>query len=138
MPRIDGNDADWRIVPDSYTVGMDQLWDDSRKHQQADAKNLEVKVKVAWVKGMNRLYFLYQAYDDYWDFALPGLHNDTFELVVDGDQSGGPLIEPFHPNKDLDTMDAYFSFHGVHAQNYHIFTPAQGKDRTLVWAASHG
>ncbi len=135
IPRIDGNKADWNIVPDSYTVGMDQLWDDSRKHEKADPKNLDISVKVGWVKGMNRLYFLYEAYDDYWDFALPGLHNDTFELVVDGDQSGGPLIAKFHPNKDLDIMDAYFSFHGVHAQNYHIFTPAEGKEWALLWGS---
>ncbi len=135
IPRIDGNKADWNIVPDSYTVGMDQLWDDSHKHEKADPKNLDISVKVGWVKGMNRLYFLYEAYDDYWDFALPGLHNDTFELVVDGDQSGGPLITRFHPNKDLDEMDAYFSFHGVHAQNYHIFTPAQGKEWALLWGS---
>lgn len=32
-------------------------------------------------------------------------------------------------------MDAYLSFHGVHAQNYHIFTPAEGKDWTLVWGS---
>jgi len=54
-------------------------------------------------------------------------------LVVDGDQSGGPFIDRFHPNKELDPMEAYLSFHGVHAQNYHIFTPAEGKDWTLVW-----
>lgn len=135
IPRIDGDDSDWKIVPDSYTVGMDQLWDDSHKHEKADPKNLDIKVKVGWVKGMCRLYFLYEAYDDYWDFALPDLHNDTFELVVDGDQSGGPFIDRFHPNKDLDIMDAYFSFHGVQAQNYHIFTPAEGKDWTLVWGS---
>jgi hypothetical protein len=61
------------------------------------------------------------------------LHNDTYELVVDGDQSGGPFIDRFHPNKTLDLMEAYLSYHGVHAQNYHIFTPAVGKDWTLVW-----
>lgn len=135
IPRIDGNDTDWNIVPDSYTIGMDQLWDDSRKHEKADPENLDVKVKVGWTKGMNRLYFLYEAYDDYWDFSLPDLHNDTFEIVVDGDQSGGPLIDRFHPNKDLSIMEAYFSFHGVHAQNYHIFTPAEGKDWTLLWGS---
>ena len=135
IPRIDGKADDWLIVPDSYTVGMDQLWDDSRKHEQADPENLDVRVKVGWVNGMDKLYFLYQAYDDYWDFALPDLHNDTFELVVDGDQSGGPFIDRFHPNKDLDPMEAYFSFHGVHAQNYHIFTPAEGKDWTLLWGS---
>ena len=135
IPRIDGDDNDWNIVPDSYTTGMDQLWDDSGKHEKTDPKNLDVKVKVGWVNGMNRLYFLYEAYDNYWDFSLPGLHNDTFELVVDGDQSGGPFIDRFHPNKNLSIMDAYFSFHGVQAQNYHIFTPAEGKDWTLVWGS---
>lgn len=135
IPVVDGKSNDWALVPDSYTVGMDQLWDDSRKHATADPRNLDVKVKVAWVKGLNRLYFLYEAYDDYWDFSQSGLHNDTFELIVDADQSGGPFIDRFHPNKSLDSLDAYFSFHGVHAQNYHIFTPAVGKDWTLVWGS---
>ncbi|PRY53266.1 PKD domain-containing protein [Arcticibacter pallidicorallinus] len=135
IPVIDGKSGDWDLVPHSYTVGMDQLWDDSKKHNNADQRNLDVKVKVAWVNGLNRLYFLYEAYDDYWDFSHPGLHNDTFELIVDADQSGGPFIDRFHPNKSLDSLDAYFSFHGVHAQNYHIFTPAVGKDWTLVWGS---
>lgn len=135
IPVVNGKTDDWDIVPDSYTVGMDQLWDDSRKHARADAKNLDVKVKVGWVKGLNRLYFLYEAYDDYWDFSQPGLHNDTFELIVDADQSGGPFIDRFHPNKSIDSLDAFFSIHGVHAQNYHIFTPAVGKDWTLVWGS---
>lgn len=135
IPCIDGKTDDWNIVPDDYTVGMDQLWDDSGKHEKADPENLDVKVKVGWVKGMNRLYFLYEAYDNYWDFTLPDLHNDIFELVVDADQSGGPFIDRFHPNAALSIMDAYLSFHGVHAQNYHIFTPAEGKDWALVWGS---
>lgn len=135
IPTINGNGDDWETVPESYTIGTDQLWDDSRKHTEADPKNLDVKVKVGWVKGLNRLYFLYEAYDNYWDFSSTGLHNDIFELIVDADQSGGPFIDRFHPNKDLDSLDAYFSFHGVHAQNYHIFTPAEGKDWALVWGS---
>lgn len=135
IPVIDGKPGDWKIVPDQYTVGMDQLWDDSKKHTTSNPANLDVKVKVGWIKGMNRLYFLYEAYDNYWDFSLSDLHNDIFEIVVDGDQSGGPLIDRFHPNKDLSMMDAYFSFHGVHAQNYHIFTPSQGKDWALAWGS---
>jgi len=135
IPSIDGNSDDWQIVPKNYIVGINELWEDSGRHKKADPKNLDVSVKVGWVKGLNRRYFLYEAYDNYWDFSDPGLHNDTFELVVDGDQSGGPFIDRFHPNKTLDPMDAYFSFHGVHAQNYHIFTPAEGKDWTLVWGS---
>lgn len=136
IPTIDGNPDDWKMVPKSYVVGMDQLWDDSGKQPKADPKNLDVSVKVAWVKGLNRLYFLYEAYDNYWDFSLTGLHNDIFEITVDGDQSGGPFIDRFHPNKALtNTMEAYFSYHGVHAQNYHIFTPAEGKDWALAWGS---
>jgi hypothetical protein len=136
IPRIDGNDSDWAMVPDSYTIGMDQLHNDSDKNGKTDPKNLDVHVKIGWVKGLNRLYFLYEAYDDYWDFADPGLHNDTFELVVDGDLSGGPLIPRFRANPDQDEWDAHFSMHGVQAQNYHIFTPARGKDWALAWGCA--
>jgi hypothetical protein len=136
IPRIDGNRDDWSLVPDTYVVGTDQLRDDEKKHSAPDPKNLEIKVKVGWVKGLNRLYFLYEAYDNYWDFSRTDLHHDIFEVVVDGDQSGGPLIEQFHPNPDLNnTWDAYFNYHGVHAQNYHIYTPAEGQDWCLAWGS---
>lgn len=137
IPSIDGKTNDWDIVEEDYSIGMDQLTDtrDSGEHKVHNPKDLDVKVKVGWVKGMNRLYFLYQAYDNYWDFSLPDLHNDIFELVVDGDRSGGPFISPFHTFKNLDPMEAYFSFQGVQAQNYHIFTPAEGKEWAFVWGS---
>lgn len=133
IPTVDGKTDDWAIVPDTYAIATDQLIDDSGKFKNPDPKTLDVKVRVGWVKGLNRLYFLYEAYDDYWDFARPDLHNDTFEVVVDGDLSGGPLINERHPNKDVDLWDAFFNFHGIHAQNYHTFTPAEGKDWTMLW-----
>lgn len=93
-----------------------------------------MRVKVGWVEGLSRLYFLYEAQDDYWDFARPGLRNDAFEVVVDGDLSGGPLIDRFRFNDDLITRDeAFFRMHGVHAQNYHIFTPARDKSWAMLW-----
>lgn len=132
IPRIDGNTDDWAMVPESYAIGSDQLKDtvNGTAHNKED---LDVKVKVGWVKGMNRLYFLYEASDNYWDFQSNDLHNDIFEVVVDGDLSGGPFIKQMHPHAGLDKNEAHFSFHGVHAQNYHIFTPAEGKDWTMVW-----
>jgi hypothetical protein len=137
IPRIDGKADDWAIVPDSYAIGSDQLRETVvGLGDQRDPKNLDVKVKVGWVKGLNHLYFLYEAVDNYWDFARDDLHNDIFELVVDGDLSGGPLIRHMHPIEKLrDTADAHYRFHGVHAQNYHIFTPAEGKDWAMVWGA---
>lgn len=150
IPRIDGDASDWEIVPETYVVGTDQLKDDSRRHAAPDPKTLDVRVRVGWVKGLNRLYFLYEADDNYWDFSLPDLHNDTFEIVVDGDASGGPLIDKGHKefwkpervgesaastDKRISVDDAHWAIHGVHAQNYHIFTPAVGKDWTLAWGS---
>jgi PKD domain len=153
IPRIDGNDDDWSMVPDSYAIGMDQLENTEATAGLAtdrDPKDLDVKVKVGWVKGLNRLYFLYEAYDNYWDFSRLDLHNDIFEVVVDGDLSGGPLIDIYHrdvwtpeavgqlSNIDprISPSEAYFSFQGVHAQNYHIFTPAGGKDWVMAWGCA--
>ncbi|HET7536061.1 MAG TPA: PKD domain-containing protein [Candidatus Didemnitutus sp.] len=150
IPHIDGNTDDWAMVPESYVVGTDQLWDDTKKHAAPDPRTLDVRVRVGWVKGLNRLYFLYEATDDYWDFARPDLHNDTFEIVVDGDASGGPLIDKGHkefwtpervgaanaaPDDRISADDAHWAIHGVHAQNYHIFTPAVGKDWCMAWGA---
>jgi hypothetical protein len=133
IPRIDGKDDDWAIVPDSYAITLADMHDDSHIHAKPDPKDLDVKIKVGWVKGLNRLYFLYEAYDNYWDFADPGLHGDIFELIVDGDRSGGPLIPRFRNNTDQDEWDAHFSMHGVQAQNYHIFTPYENKDWAMAW-----
>ena len=133
IPTIDGNAADWDLFPDSLAIGMDELIDDNGRFPAMDTTNLNVKVKVGWVKGLNRLYFLYEAYDDYWNFSRRDLQNDIFEVVVDGDRSGGPFIDRFHPDTTMDRMEAYFNFHGVHAQNYHIFTPPGEKDWAMYW-----
>lgn len=150
IPRVDGDTSDWDMVPESYIIGTDQLIDQTRRNPQPNPDSLDVRVRVGWVKGLNRLYFLYEAYDNYWDFSLPGLHNDTFEIVVDGDASGGPLIDKGHrdlwtperlgpsmaaPDERISVDDAHWAIHGVHAQNYHVFTPAVDKDWTLAWGS---
>ena len=64
IPRIDGKIDDWAIVPESYAVGMNELMDTEQGHgMNHDTKNLDVKVRVGWVKGLNRLYFLYEGFD---------------------------------------------------------------------------
>ncbi|MFN8706567.1 MAG: PKD domain-containing protein [Planctomyces sp.] len=135
IPRIDGDPEDWNIVPESYVIGTDQLRETViGRDDHHDPEDLDVRVRVGWVKGLNHLYFLYEASDNYWDFSKNDLHNDIFEVVVDGDLSGGPLIRQMHPNLVLrEGMKAHGRFHGVHAQNYHIFTPARDKDWAMVW-----
>jgi hypothetical protein len=134
IPTIDGKTNDWDIVPEDYVIGMDQLVDDTGHHTNTETTNLNVRVRVGWVNGLNRLYFLYEADDNYWDFSQPGLHNDTFEIVVDGDLSGGPFEQEFETNRDiLGRWETYMTLQNAHAQNYHIFTPAEGKDWCMFW-----
>ncbi|MEO5959526.1 MAG: PKD domain-containing protein [Opitutaceae bacterium] len=150
IPRIDGDTSDWDIVPESYAIKTDQFVDDGKPDRVRDPQNLDVKIRVGWVKGLNRLFVLYEATDNYWDFADPGLHNDTLELMVDGDASGGPLIPPgtnarfdaarvgapsAKRDERISAQEAYWAVQGVHAQNYHIMTPAAGKDWTMSWNA---
>ncbi|MDP2982777.1 MAG: PKD domain-containing protein [Candidatus Latescibacter sp.] len=134
IPRIDGNTDDWNIVPDDYAYGNEEINDTEDGHgANIDPKNLNVKVKVGWVKGENRLYFLYEADDDYWDFGRfnpRGYLNDIFEIAVDGDLSGGPFIT----NPQIkDPIENHLAFSGVQAQNYHIFTPPVNNCWCLVW-----
>lgn len=134
IPRVDGLADDWEIVPKEYAIGIDQLSDTvNGKGTNYNRADLDVRVRVGWVKGLRQLYFLYEATDDDWDFARNDLRNDIFELVVDGDLSGGPFIKHMHPFWKEDHAKAHFGFHGVHAQNYHIFTPSEGKDWAMVW-----
>lgn len=136
IPRIDGNTDDWKIVPDDYAIGMDQLIDQNDPNHKPDPSDFDVKIKVGWVKGLNRLYFLYEGYARYWDFANAGLNQDIFEMVVDGDLSGGSLIERFNESPELSERDQHFSMHGVFAQNYHIMTPPLGKDWAMSWGCN--
>jgi hypothetical protein len=94
-------------------------------------------VKVGWVKDLNRLYFFLVAYDNFWDFNDPALKQDIFELVIDGDASGGPFIDDENGNiNKLPKNELYFKGHGAHAQNYHVFTPVKDKDWAMIWGAT--
>lgn len=153
IPRIDGDTSDWDMVTGDYIIGSDQLIDASRGLPKPDPKSLDARVRVGWVKGLNRLYVLYEAYDDNWQSADRGLQQDIFELVVDGDASGGPFVaqgsrggpiwtpemvgvERAKADPRISDAEGRWAFQGAHAQNYHIFTPAVDKDWTMAWNAA--
>jgi hypothetical protein len=139
IPRIDGDFSDWEMVPDSFFIGLDELKNTVfGEGEELDPRDFNLKVKVGWVKGLNRLYFFLEAFDDYWDFEDRGLRQDIFELVVDGDISGGPFINEINKNiNKIPKYDLYFKGHGGHSQNYHIFTPARNKDWAMIWGNAY-
>ena len=66
MPHIDAKTDDWKIGGEQYTYRNDKLHGAECGHPRGiDPKDLDVSVKVGWVKGLNRLYFLYEPYDEY-------------------------------------------------------------------------
>ena len=135
IPRIDGDMSDWDIVGEDFVYGTELLHNTSRKEVKYDPNDLDIRVRVGWVKGLNRLYFLYEAWDDVWDFA--GDESDIFEIVVDADLSGGPFTTHLHPETEwMDKTKLYKSFHGVHAQNYHFNVPPGGKHWAFVWGGN--
>ena len=138
IPRIDGDFSDWSMIPESYTIGIDELKNTKYgEGKNQDATDFDLKVKVAWVKDLNRLYFYVDAYDNYWDFSNRTLSQDIFEIVIDGDNSGGSFIK--EENWDLKNRlkdQKFFNGDGTLAQNYHIFTPALNKDWAMPWGNS--
>jgi len=135
IPRIDGDFSDWKMVPDSYTIGTNELKNTKiGEGIPIDPKDFDLNVKVGWVNGLNRLYFYIEAYDNYWDFSDPVMRQDIFELVIDGDISGGPFINTENSNiNKIPKSQLYFKGHGAHAQNYHVFTPVKDKDWAMPW-----
>lgn len=135
IPRIDGDFKDWEMVPASYAIGLNELKETVKGiGSDLDPKDYDIEVKVGWVRDLNRLYFYVDANDDYWDFNDKGLSQDIFELVIDGDLSGGPFIKKYNGNSKRFPFEAlHFKGHGAHAQNYHIFTPVQNKDPAMIW-----
>ena len=136
IPCIDGNPSDWDIVPARYRIGMNELVD-TAYNTPVDTKDKDVTVTVGWINGMNRLYFLYESSDDYWRISEDDLINDIFEIVVDADCSGGPVIKQMHPHREkLGLGELHYSMHGVYVQNYHVFTPPGQKDWCFVWGCA--
>lgn len=135
IPRIDGGFSDWDMVPESYSIGIEELKNTKiGEGIDQDPKDFDLKVKVGWVKDLNRLYFYIDAYDDYWDFKDSSLAQDIFELVVDGDNSGGSFINQENWNfTSRSKNQPFFNGTGTQAQNYHIFTPVVNKDWALAW-----
>lgn len=133
IPVIDGNTSDWDIVPEAYAIGIGSMTEDEGKYPYPDKNAPDIKVKTGWSKETGRLYFLYEAYDNYWSFTRDDLMVDIFEVVVDGDRSGGPFIDRFYPFADTSKEQAWELFHGRHAQNYHIYTPSKKGDPCMYW-----
>jgi len=130
LPTIDGDPSDWESVPKSYRIDGSHLEDTVKgKGKNMDPDDLRVEVTVGWSPKTNRLYFLYEMYDDVHNFTSDW--GDIFEVVLDADHSGGR----YHSFDDVDAKTEE-KLKSTTTQNYHIFTPpAKGKAWAWVWGS---
>ena len=139
IPRIDGNTDDWAIVPDSYSIGMDQLMDTEARPRH-ESRSQEPRRQGQGGLGQGPQPPL---------FPLRGLRQllgllATWTCTTTSSKwwwmatsPAGPLIDIYHRDiwtpeavgksrsvidPRISQRDAHWAMHGVHAQNYHIFT----------------
>ena len=140
IPRIDGDPDDWSIVPASYAIGLDQLrespmaggptWTGRPRRESEGRLGEGSEPALLPLRGVRQLLGL-RAHRPAQRHLRTGRGWRSFRRTPD--RSDGTRTAR------LSRADTHFQLHGVHAQNYHIFTPAP-RARTGRWsgAASRG
>ena len=137
IPQMDGDLADWDIVPNDYIYDYTYYAEVHRDSAEQDHADHHVKrVTVGWNDTHNRLYFMAEVYDDVFRFEKPPAHLDSldtphsrmtgafvhgadmWEILVDGDHGGEKIVgfDRANPPNELRHRSAY-------VQNYHFYTP---------------
>jgi hypothetical protein len=69
------------LVPEIYAIGLDQMKESINGIGfNLDATDLNIKVKVGWVKDLYRSYFYVEVFNDYWELEQLVVRQDIFEL----------------------------------------------------------
>ena len=100
VPTIDGNLADWEIVPTNpYTMLNVKLYDSAQfqgvERGEIDATDMNIRHRFGWNDTFNKLYVATQVFDNIHntDRADPGkfFHDDAWELEVNADATAKEL-----------------------------------------------
>lgn len=137
LPQMDGDPADWSMVPDEYFYDYTHHAGVNRPTTVHDTTDLHIRrTAVGWNPTHNRLYFFAEVYDDIWRFqkdvidSLDTHHSrmsgafvhgaDIWEIVIDADHGGELVVNHADweqaPHVELRHRSAY-------TQNYHLYMP---------------
>ena len=88
-PMLDGDLSEWDIVPDDYYVPFDSHFEYYLGlGLENDESNLSFRTVAGWSAGTNRLYFMMERFDNYWDRNGVGAvdaFDDSCEIFSDAD-----------------------------------------------------
>lgn len=132
-PILDGNLGEWGIVPADYelTFAMHKEFNGESPQQFGD---LNFKVIVGWAPGNNRLYFMMERFDDYYDRDGKGGTaggDDSWEMHLDGDHAGDIMV--FSATEVEDDEERTLN-RGRYAQGYHTRFPPLGDTGGESWS----
>jgi len=131
LPVLDGDISEWDILPDEVWITLDDpdiVVGEGDVGREKDRANLYFRFAMGWNDELNRLYYVFDRFDDVWDRDAGGIgccgQDDSIEIGIDADHSGGW----FHAGGagiagDLSEEEVKL-FNGGQAQTSHYRWPA--------------
>jgi len=134
-PTLDGDLSEWDIVPEDYYVPFDSHFEYYLGlGQENDESNLSFRVVAGWSAGTNRLYFMMERFDNYWDrngVGAVAAGDDSWEIMIDADHGGE---QHFALADDFEDADELQRNQGRFAQNAHCVWPEMpDANRAVGW-----
>ena len=132
-PTLDGNLAEWDLVPEDYHIGMDDQHLDAEGNADYDFADLNMKIIVGYSADTDLLYFMMERFDDHYDRDGQGKGaggDDSWEIHVDGDHTGDLMRVSAAVIEDEDERTLA---QGRGAQAYHTRFPPLGDTGGDSW-----
>ncbi len=96
LPVLDGDISEWDAVPDELWIDLDDpdmVAGEGDVGREKDRSDIYFRFAMGWNDETDRLYYVYDRYDDVWDRDGGGIgccgQDDSIEIGVDADHAGG-------------------------------------------------
>ena len=132
-PTLDGNLSEWDLVPEDYSIGMDDGHLDAEGNADYDFADLNLRVIIGYSQSTEMIYFMMERFDDHYDRDGQGGGaggDDSWEVHIDGDHTGDTMrVRP----DDIEDEDERQLAQGRGAQAYHTRFPPLGDTGGDSW-----
>ena len=129
LPVLDGDLAEWDVIPSDYWITEQDLVQSSERVDvytgPLDVSSIAVRMITTWNEETNRAYWAMERFDD----MSMGGSSDDLEGVLDADHSGGNFW-----NLEGQTDEEIARTRGRHAQTHHWYFDAGFSEKwTWFW-----
>lgn len=94
LPNLDGDISEWNVLPQELWIIIDQTTvAEGDVGREIDYSNLWFRYAMGWNDELDRIYCVYDRFDDNWDRDGGGVgccgQDDSIEVSIDADHSAG-------------------------------------------------